>query len=220
MMAGGMGLASAAVLGLVLSGAANKRRRAQSEGAQPVATVESAAGAPATATKPTPPVGGTASGGAPKAAARATGPVRIAVLRFRNLGSLPEQIDPGQGLAEAIPEAFNGLRDRVRLVERNQFEEFNLTELKLNQEGYMDKDSAAKWGRVLGTELLVQGAFQRIDKTLRITARISRTDSDEILDSIVLTEPFVSAGDVFTIHDHVAVAVRDHVVKLLPQLRP
>jgi TolB-like protein len=77
----------------------------------------------------------------------------------------------------------------------------------------------ARIGRVLGVEVLVQGAFSRIDDQLRIVARFSRVENGEILDSLTLTAPGKSGAQIFAMQDRVASELRDRLVKILPRLR-
>ena len=158
------------------------------------------------------------------AAAPATGPVRIAVLRFKNLGA-----DPGlnvlvEGISEQVTTVLSELRgdtpDRIQLLERNQFDEQNLPELMRGKEEYMAPETVARIGRVMGVEVLVQGAFSRLDDQLRIVARFSRVENGEILDSLTLTAAAKTGAQIFALQDRVAAELRDRLVKLLPRLRP
>jgi len=222
-IASGMGLACAALLVLVIVSVGNKRRRAAHESPHPVVTQAGGAGPaeplPTATAAANEPASKEKDKGAAAARSRQTGPIRVTVLRFRNLGSLAGQLDPGEGIAEAITVALDGLRGKILLLERNQMEEVNLPELKLNQEGFMDKETAAKYGRVIGTEVLIQGSFQRIENTLRISARFTRVETGEVLDTATVTRPFTNAKDVFDIHDSVGELVREHLLKLLPRAR-
>lgn len=110
--------------------------------------------------------------------------------------------------------------DRIMLLERNQFDEQNLPELKRGKEEYMDQDSVAAVGRVLGVEVLVQGAFSRIDGDIRVTARFSRVENGEILDSLTRTAAGKTGKQLFALQDEVAAELRDRLTKILPRLRP
>jgi serine/threonine protein kinase len=174
---------------------------------------------------PPPPPPATAS---PKPAAAAavpaTGPVRIAVLRFKNLAGDPALNVLTEGISEGVTTVLNELRgdtpDRIILIERNQFDEQNLPELKRGSEDYMDKATVAAVGRVLGVEVLVQGAFSRLDDQMRVTARFSRVDNGEILDSMTLTAPAKTGAQIFALQDRVASELRSRVGKILPRMRP
>lgn len=158
------------------------------------------------------------------AAVPATGPVRIAVLRFKNLAGDPALNVLTEGISEGVTTVLNELRgdtpDRIILIERNQFDEQNLPELKRGSEDYMDKATVAAVGRVLGVEVLVQGAFSRLDDQMRVTARFSRVDNGEILDSMTLTAPAKTGAQIFALQDRVASELRGRVGQILPRMRP
>lgn len=158
------------------------------------------------------------------AALPATGPVRIAVLRFKNLGADPSLNVLVEGISEQVTTVLSELRgdtpDRIQLLERNQFDEQNLPELMRGKEEYMAPETVARIGRVMGVEVLVQGAFSRLDDQLRIVARFSRVENGEILDSLTLTAAAKTGAQIFALQDRVAAELRDRLVKLLPRLRP
>ena len=56
-----------------------------------------------------------------------------------------------EGISEGVTTELNELRgdtpDRIQLLERNQFDEQNLPELKRGKEEYMDQTSVAAVGR-------------------------------------------------------------------------
>lgn len=171
-----------------------------------------------------PPTAGPAAGPAKVAAVPATGPVRIAVLRFKNLAGDRALNVLSEGISEGVTTVLNELRgdtpDRIMLLERNQFDEQNLPELKRGKEEYMDQATVAALGRVLGVEVLVQGAFSRLDDQMRVTARFSRVDNGEILDSMTLTAPAKTGAQIFALQDKVALELRSRVGKILPRMRP
>jgi TolB-like protein len=67
---------------------------------------------------------------------------------------------------------------------------------------------------------LVQGAFSRLDDQMRVTARFSRVDNGEILDSMTLTAPAKTGAQIFALQDRVASELRSRVGKILPRMRP
>lgn len=174
-------------------------------------------------TPPPPPQAAVTPSHAPAAQPPATGPVRVAVLRFKNLGGDPSLSLLTEGISEQATTVLSELRgdtpDRIVLLERNQFDEQNLPELLRGKEEYMNGESVARVGRVLGVEVLVQGAFSRIDDQLRIVARFSRVENGEILDSMTLTAPGKTGKQIFDLQDRVASELRDRLVKILPRLR-
>lgn len=154
-------------------------------------------------------------------AAAPHGPVRVAVMPLRNLSNLADLNDPGQGISEAITHALYDpeLAPKLRLLERAQLESGAVAELKLNQEGMMDKEAAQQYGHMLGAELLVQGAFQRLGDSVRITARFSRVETGEILDTMLRTVSLDDFKNKFSFQDEIAAEVKKHLVDLLPRAR-
>ncbi len=228
LLAGGLGLLGSVVLAIVLSGKAHDRGLhhalgASSQAAVPTSGGESPSGDPGTANPPAPKPSRTAAA-ASEPAARPTGPVRIAVLRFKNLGADKELDFFTEGLAE---EALNSLhelqgpsgREKITLLERNQFDEQNLPELQRSKTDYIDKASAAQLGKVLGAEVVVQGTFQRVDSQVKVTARFTNLATATILDTVTLIAPIATAKDKFAVQDLVAAKLKDKLQELLPRLR-
>ncbi|MBL9003087.1 MAG: protein kinase [Myxococcales bacterium] len=208
LVAAGLGLAAAVAVPLSLSQLGLRKKPRALPKPPPPPPPDAPPPPPQAATAPSPP---------------ATGPVRIAVLRFKNLGADPSLNVLVEGIAEQVTTVLGELRgdtpDRIVLLERNQFDEQNLPELLRGKDEYMDSATVARIGRVLGVEVLVQGAFSRIDDQLRIVARFSRVENGEILDSLTLTAPGKSGAQIFAMQDRVASELRDRLVKILPRLR-
>lgn len=214
MIAAGLGMSVALGLPLALSGLGVRKRNKALPKPPPPRPPEG----------PPPPPTAAPPAATDKPVVPATGPVRIAVLRFKNLGADPSLNLLVEGISEGVTTELNELRgdtpDRIQLLERNQFDEQNLPELKRGKEEYMDQASVAAVGRVLGVEVLVQGAFSRLDDQMRVTARFSRVDNGEILDSMTLTAPGKTGAQIFALQDRVASELRSRVTKILPRLRP
>ncbi|MFO0573479.1 MAG: protein kinase [Polyangia bacterium] len=152
---------------------------------------------------------------------RRTGPVRVAILRFRNLTKDPQVNSLNEGLSEVATDVFlRELRGKVVLVERNQLDEMNLPELFRGKEPYMDRDTAARIGRVIGAELVVQGAFEQVGDKLRVSGRISLLETAEILDTLIVTEPYAQPSDLLRVEEVVAERLKEKLQALLPLLRP
>jgi len=208
LVAAGLGLAAAVVAPLSLPRLGLRKKPRALPKPPPPPPPDAPPPPPQAATAPSPP---------------ASGPVRVAVLRFKNLGADPSLNLLVEGIAEQVTTVLGELRgdtpDRIVLLERNQFDEQNLPELLRGKDEYMDSATVARIGRVLGVEVLVQGAFSRIDDQLRIVARFSRVENGEILDSLTLTAPGKSGTQIFALQDRVASELRDRLVKILPRLR-
>ena len=146
-----------------------------------------------------------------------TGPLRVAVLKFRNLGQDAELLSLCEGLGEVLLDTFSNspaVRKRVKLLERNQFDEQNLTELLRSKEEYLDKASAAKLGKVIGAEVVVQGSFERQGKLLRVVARMTSLQDGEVLDSMSEVLPYVTAAERLRVAEIVAERLRGRLIAL------
>jgi serine/threonine-protein kinase len=219
--AAALGLLSAGVVALVLARSGGKKGEVSAPAplAAPASAEPSPLGDPSRAAPPAAPAPAAAPPTATKV--RKSGPVRVAILRFRNLTKDPQVNNLNEGLAELATDVFTReLRGKVVIVERNQVDEMNLPELFRGKEPYMDRDSAARIGKVLGAEIVVQGAFEQVGDKLRVTGRISLLETTEILDTLVVTESYNQPADMLRIEEVVAERLKDKLLALLPQLRP
>lgn len=81
-------------------------------------------------------------------------------------------------------------------------------------EEYIDKGTAAKLGKVIGAEVVVQGAFERQGKLLRVTARMISLQDGEVLDSMMEVLPYVSDVEKLRAAEVVADKLRGRLVAL------
>lgn len=126
------------------------------------------------------------------------GPLRVAVLKFKNLAADRELSVLVEGLGEVLIDTFANspaLRKRVKLLERNQFDEQNLAELLRGKEEYIDKTTAPRLGKVLGAEVVLQGSFEKQGKLLRVVTRMTSLQDGEVLDSASEVVPYVTPSD-------------------------
>ncbi len=146
-----------------------------------------------------------------------TGPLRVAVLKFRNLAQDAELGVLCEGLGEVLIDTFANsvaVRKRVKLLERNQFDEQNLKELVRGKEEYIDKSTAAKLGKVLGAEVVVQGSFEKQGKLLRVVTRMTSLQDGEVLDSTSEVVPYVTSSDKLRAAEIVADKLRARVIAI------
>src|SRR5207244_3131308 len=69
----------------------------------------------------------------------------------------------------------------LRLIERADLDKI-LAEQKLQaQRADLDPKAAARVGKLLGATLMVAGAYQRAGQAVRLTARVVRVETGEIL---------------------------------------
>ena len=222
-LAGGLGLLGSVVLAIVLSGKGRDRlpNRPIADGKTTVAAAvpedapEDTSANREAKTKP--------SRSEVTRPATPTGPVRIAVLRFKNLGADKELDFFTEGLAEQTITELHTLQgkgpDKITLLERNQFDEQNLPELLRSQTDYIDKSTAAQLGKILGAEVVVQGSFQRVENQVKVTARFTNLATATILDTITVITPIGTAKEKFAAQDLVAAKLKDKLQELLPRLR-
>ncbi|MBL9040277.1 MAG: protein kinase [Myxococcales bacterium] len=172
--------------------------------------------APSEADTVTPSPPASPAGPLPPALVRtSTGPLRVAVLKFKNLAGDAELSVLCEGLGEVLIDTFANspaVRKRVRLLERNQFDEQNLKELLRGKEEYVDKASAAKLGKVLGAEVVVQGSFEKQGKLLRVLTRMTSLQDGEVLDSTSEVVPYVTPSDKLRAAEIVADKLRSRLI--------
>ncbi len=152
------------------------------------------------------------------AARPSTGPVRVAVLTFKNLGSDKDLDFLVEGIGETVLTTLAGSSREVSLLERNQVGA-ETGEIDFGQTKYVDRATAAALGRISGAEVAVQGAFQRAGKTVRVSARFVRIDSGEILDTATITRPAARPAELFAMQDAVADDLKAHILGVARRVR-
>ena len=128
------------------------------------------------------------------------GPLRVAVLKFKNVGADKELVGLELGIGETAVTAMSAAGGDVTLVERSDIES-DIGELDRAKDEHFDKATIAEKGKLEGVQVAVQGGFQRAGKLVRITARFVRVENGEIVDTLTVTRP---ARDVFGAQDEVA----------------
>ena len=84
-----------------------------------------------------------AAGAEPVVKSTQTGPVRVSVLKWKNLSADTSLTAMVEGLAEETTVELSALSGQIRLLERNQLDEQNLPELMRSKTDYIDKATAA-----------------------------------------------------------------------------
>ena len=87
-----------------------------------------------------------------------------------------------KGLAQMLVTDLSG-SDKLEVVERARLEEV-LAELKLARTDKIDRDSAAKIGKLLGARYLVMGGYFDLGAALRIDARVVEVETGKIVTSV------------------------------------
>ena len=139
-----------------------------------------------------------------------TGPGTVAVLYFQNQGN-PELEPLKVGLAQMLTTDLVGA-GKARIVERTQLQAV-LDELELGHSGVVDKDTAAKVGKLLGVEYMVLGSYFSLAGTLRVDARLVRVETGEVV--YALGGNGVVA-DFLDIQRNLATGFRETIGRLIP----
>ena len=142
--------------------------------------------------------------------AKLEGPLRVAVLKFKNVGADKDLVGLELGIGETAVSAMSAAGGDVTLVERSDIES-DIGELDRSKDEHFDKATIAEKGKLEGVQVAVQGGFQRAGKLVRITARFVRVENGEIVDTLTVTRP---ARDVFGAQDEVARGLKQKLVAL------
>jgi TolB-like protein/predicted Ser/Thr protein kinase len=143
-------------------------------------------------------------------AAKLDGPLRVAVLKFKNVGADKALSGLELGIGETAVSAMSSAGGDVTLIERSDIES-DIGELDRAKDEHFDKATIAEQGKLEGVTMAVQGGFQRAGKLVRITARFVRVQNGEIVDTLTVTRP---ARDVFGAQDEVAKGLKQKLVAL------
>ncbi|MCP3061598.1 CsgG/HfaB family protein [Myxococcus sp. K38C18041901] len=150
---------------------------------------------------------------APAASAVApTGPVRICVLKFRDIN---EDSSLELALAEAVITDI-GAHPGLRIVEREQLD-LPMKEQDFHQSDRVDPETRARLGRLIGAEVVVLGSIQRSGPLLRVAARFVHVETGEVLDTARVEGP---AQQPFEVQDALTAQVRALLPALSARLRP
>jgi len=138
------------------------------------------------------------------------GPLRVAVLKFKNVGNDKDLTGLELGIGETAVSAMSTAGGEVTLIERSDIES-DIGELDRAKDEHFDKSTIADKGKLEGVQMAVQGGFQRAGKLVRITARFVRVENGEIVDTLTVTKP---VRDVFGAQDEVASKLKQKLVAL------
>ncbi len=154
-----------------------------------------------------PPTLPTAHAPTPQTIKTPNGPVRVAVLRFKNVGDDAALHALADGLPETAVSALGatGTHKRFQLIERADLES-DMSEIDRSKDVHFDRATVAQLGKLEGVELAVQGGFQRAGSQVRVTARVVRVENGEILATLAVDG---KANDPFALQDSVARVIGD-----------
>jgi serine/threonine-protein kinase len=126
------------------------------------------------------------------------GPLRVAVLKFKNMSSDPELTMLEKGIAETAVNDLVGKVPNVTILERNDLES-DISEIDKAGDFHFDPLTVAKLGQLKGVEYAIQGGIQKWKGQMRITARFVRVENGEVLDTLTYTgrvSPFKAQDEV------------------------
>jgi TolB-like protein len=139
------------------------------------------------------------------------GPLRLAVMQFKNIGNDRDLDFLTEGIGDTVLTALGTMQGRIRLIERGQIEQA-LQEIDFGQTKYVDKTTAVTLGKLTGAELAVLGSYQRSEGLIRVSARLIRTDTGDVLDTLLVTRP---AKALFDVQDEVAAELKRRLLGLI-----
>jgi TolB-like protein len=114
-------------------------------------------------------------GAAPAAAARSS---TVAVMPFRDLSSDSRYI--GEAIRETVMTDLKQLGG-LRVVERGNLDRVLAEQNLQAQKTDLDLGAAVRVGKVLGAQLIVVGAYQKLAPQVRLTARFIKVETSEIV---------------------------------------
>ncbi|MFZ5482348.1 MAG: CsgG/HfaB family protein [Myxococcota bacterium] len=138
------------------------------------------------------------------------GPGTVAVMYFQNQGN-PELEPLKVGLAQMLTTDLVGAGG-AKIVERTQLQAV-MDELKLGHSPMVDKDTAAKVGKLLGAEYVVLGSYFELAGTLRVDARMVRVETGEIVHAQGANG---KVADFLELERAVATSFREAVARVIP----
>lgn len=102
----------------------------------------------------------------------------LAVIYFKNEGN-PELAPLRVGLAQMLITDLQPT-EGLTVVERQEVQAI-LDELQLGHDGYVDKDTAVKIGKLIGARYILMGGYFELVGTLRIDARLVEVETGKIV---------------------------------------
>jgi TolB-like protein len=141
------------------------------------------------------------------------GPLRVAVLKFKNVGADARLTSLEGGIGESALTSLASASKDVTLIERADVDS-DIKEIDRAGDFHFDALTVAKSGQLKGIEIAVQGGFQKVGKQLRITARFVRVETGEVLDTLSVTR---ASSDVFDAQDAVAAGLKTKLLALAAQ---
>lgn len=132
----------------------------------------------------------------------------VAILDFQILAAEKDLAVLAAEIPQALSAAF--LKGRyLRPVERQQLEKA-LKEIELSSSDAVDSRTAQQIGRLLGAKYLLLGSLAKVSATARISYRLVRTETGEIVQADSVRGKF---DDLFDLEDLLARKVEEFLAK-------
>lgn len=123
----------------------------------------------------------------------------IAVLPFDNISKNSEMNWMGIGFSETLMTKLANSK-AITVLERNQLSKI-LEEIKFEQSGMVDENSAVKAGKMFGVNVMVLGSYQVVGDNLRVDARFVNVETRKVLNTAEATGKI---SDIFKLQDQIA----------------
>lgn len=123
---------------------------------------------------------------------------RVGVMPFENVNQDSSMNWLSLGIPETIMSDLQYVNGIV-LVERTQLRNV-MREQSLQLTGAIDEATVIKVGKLVGADILVVGAYQKQDETIRLTARFVKVQSGDIIRTAKATG---NLSDIFTLQDQI-----------------
>jgi TolB-like protein len=105
--------------------------------------------------------------------------IKVAVIEFQSLNEEARKDNLGKIVSEILTTSFVN-SESFKIIEREQLQKVT-KEFELSQTGIIDTSSAKQIGKILGADAIVTGSVIKMDRTLRLDARIIDVASGIIL---------------------------------------
>lgn len=142
------------------------------------------------------------------------GPIRVAVMPFKNLSGQKDLEHLREAMSEAVVTDF-GQTEGVLLIERGQVDA-EIGELEFEAGKYVDPETRSLIGKISGAEVVVMGGYQKAGKTIRAAARLVDAETGEILQGVKVEKP---ESKMLDLEDQLAREVSKAVKAVRPRLR-
>ncbi len=145
------------------------------------------------------------------------GPLKVAVLKFKNLSGDKSLDALEQGIGETTLNAMASVvGKRAQLIERNAIE-LDIAELDRAKDAHFDVSTMPQLGKLQGVDVAIQGGYQMSGKLLRITARFVKVETGVIIETATAQG---KKKDILDQEDEIAKQLSDKLLLVVDRERP